>query len=176
MICKKCGAKFDGNFCPNCGEPAGKTNKPVFVIGEPPQNKRAMLRSESIKYQNKRKLHKICFTIIIISMLIVVGVHALTANSDTEQTDGMDFNELLITASQMAIIHEYNLPLTTDFAEKASGNYDIVETKTKNVYNIGGTVKIKNSNGILKSYKYISKIEYLPDTEKYKEISAKIYD
>ena len=24
MICKKCGAKFEGNFCPKCGTPAEK--------------------------------------------------------------------------------------------------------------------------------------------------------
>lgn len=54
----------------------------------------------------------------------------------------MSFNEYLITASQMAIIHTYDLPTTTDFADKkVEGNYDIIETKTKNVYNIGGTVK-----------------------------------
>lgn len=140
------------------------------------QKNRTALAVNKIDEQ-RRTIKKVCWIIIGISVFVIITVQFLVANSEKKEDTKMTFNEYLISASQYAIIHEYDLPITTDFADKGvEGNYHIVETKTKNVYNIGGTVRIKNSNGILRDYKYVAKIEYLPDQKQYKEISAKIYD
>lgn len=40
MYCRKCGTQFDGNFCPNCGEPAKtvqETDKSFFTVPEQPK-------------------------------------------------------------------------------------------------------------------------------------------
>ena len=46
MICKKCGQEFDGNLCPNCGEPDKENNNEM--ITKPKKKKR----------WQEQKLHK----------------------------------------------------------------------------------------------------------------------
>ena len=60
MKCKKCGTRFDGNFCPKCGTPAET-------------------QSES---GSKKKRGKGCLITILVAVVFVVAVSALAGSPD----------------------------------------------------------------------------------------------
>ena len=65
MICKRCGAQFEGNFCPNCGAKYGMTKKEF-----------EQRLNETERYYSRRAA-KSLFKIIGITILAIVGLIVL---------------------------------------------------------------------------------------------------
>lgn len=78
MICKHCGAQFEGNFCPNCGAKYGMTQKEQ--IG----------RQKAVNRQLNKSTARSCLSLFIIvfgiAVIIVVGLNIFISggNKDSE--------------------------------------------------------------------------------------------
>lgn len=91
MNCKKCGASFEGNFCPNCGAPMERENNDVNNQGSqmPPQNEyldklNRTLSEPQVSEQKKKPIYKKWWFWAIIVVIFIIIVANMGSCSDTD--------------------------------------------------------------------------------------------
>lgn len=80
VICPKCGKEFEGNFCPNCGEPVQ-----IEQIQQPDSQKRSKQNKRGRK--KLKPVQAVCVTIasifIIFAIIILAAIASPSENSDS---------------------------------------------------------------------------------------------
>lgn len=74
MKCPKCGSNFEGNFCPNCGEPVltDRQENPSQNISSPTDQSDAVMRAaqQIVKNQNRKK-EKVGIILLIVAVVFL---------------------------------------------------------------------------------------------------------
>ena len=163
MICKKCGAQFSGNFCPNCGEKAESPKKPIITLGAP----------GNIQTATMAKQRKGCLMVAgaVLLLFIVIFAIFLIANSKPKETD---LRTSLIYASWTAVENNLKSPKSAEFPPSSDDSYNVLETNAKNIYYVKGHVDADNSFGVKIRSKYVVKLQYDPEKKQYKVLQINI--
>lgn len=75
MKCSKCGAEFEGKFCPECGTPVdGQPSVPQQVQQQPPIQQQPVYQSPAVAQKKKGGCLKV--GLIILGVIIVIAVIA----------------------------------------------------------------------------------------------------
>lgn len=161
MYCRKCGTQFDGNFCPNCGEPAKtvqETDKSFFTVPEHPKTDSMATKMPFYsqtwfiivsmftccfpigvflmwKYKKFNKVVRIAitalFTFSLISVLANPPATSETSTGSTSST-GQETEAMEQTETPASTSHS---PRDT-FIEQLTANSDVTEEAAGSTYDI----------------------------------------
>lgn len=147
MKCKKCGTRFDGNFCPKCGTPAET-------------------QSES---GSKKKRGKGCLITILVAVVFVVAVSALAGSPD-EESDSASESTASAPASESVASAE---PIDWEgFDNKSWADFKSVYETHKKVLEIVESM----SNGELSAADAYTQIETRKEWFDQKSLSLDYYE
>ena len=160
MKCSKCGAEFEGKFCPECGTPAdGQPNVTQQVQQQPPVYQQPVYQTPAVAQKKKGGCLKI--GLIVLAVIIVIAVianlagggnsskpTAVTPSSTGSASQSSDNSKASSAAEQTTFgvnqpVKKDNIELTVTKVEKSNGSeYDKPKSGMEFVI---VTVKYKNA-------------------------------